>query len=139
VFTSPAPEIGWQRVDFDPLPAARDWFGDGAAAPLMQWHYEAFSLPPGSQRIATSAACVNQAFVIGPHLAMQFHIEVDAAKVDRWSREQEPAWIAVQGRFTTVQDGAAMRAGIGTLLETHQALADRIYARWLTLAGHVIS
>jgi GMP synthase (glutamine-hydrolysing) len=136
VFASPAPEIGWQRVDFDPLPAAQDWFGDLASARLMHWHYEAFSLPPGAQRIATSAACANQAFALGPHLAMQFHIEVDATKVDRWSREHEPAWIAAQGRVVTVQDGAAMRADIDHFMTAHQVLADRIYSRWLALAGH---
>lgn len=136
VVASPRPEVGWQPVAFDPRPEACDWFGDGEGATLFQWHYEAFELPATALRLEGNAACPNQAFGIGPHLAMQFHIEVDAAKVERWSREDGPRWQqARQASPQTVQDGAALRAGIRRHLAEHQALADRIYRRWLGAAA----
>lgn len=131
VHASPLPEVGWQPIDIEPTPLARDWFGDVERTVVFQWHYEAFDLPPQATRLAGSAACPQQAFVIGPHLAMQFHIEVDRDKVERWSREEGPRWRqALHDSPATVQDGEAMRVGLEQRLAAHQALADRLYARW---------
>ena len=129
VVASPRPEIGWQPMTVLPTPAAHDWFGDAAAATVFQWHYEAFELPPGAERLAGSAACPNQAFALGPHLAMQFHVEVDAEKLERWSHDDGARHRAVLGQ-PEVQDGAAMRRGLADALPLQQRLADRIYARW---------
>jgi len=132
VHASPLPEVGWQTVHIEPTAAARRWFGTAATATVFQWHYEAFGLPPGAERLAGNAACPNQAFAIGPHLAMQFHIEVDAEKLTRWSQEDsELHREAVRRSPATVQDGAAIRAGIAAELAAHQALADPVYATWL--------
>lgn len=133
---SPAPEVGWQVVEVSAGAAAADWFGEAGPRTVFQWHYEAFDLPPAAQRLAGSAACPNQAFAIGPHLGMQFHIEVDADKVDRWSRDTGPRFLGALARHPgTVQDGEAMRQGLATQLAAHQALADRLYRRWLAAAG----
>ena len=35
-------------------------------------------------RIWSSAHCANQAFVLGPHLGMQCHIEMTAEMIDSW-------------------------------------------------------
>lgn len=129
---SPLPEVGWQRVGIDPGEAARAWFGAVDEATVFQWHYEAFELPPGAQRLATSDACPNQAFALGPHLGLQFHIEVDRDKVERWSHEDGPRWRqALRQSPRTVQHGGAMRTGLALHLAQHQALADRLYSRWL--------
>jgi GMP synthase (glutamine-hydrolysing) len=129
VVESPAPEVGWQPLEV--LPAGARWFGRAGRHVVFQWHYEAFDLPTGAERLAESAACPNQAFAIGPHLGMQFHIEVDAVKVHAWSREQSGRW---QGALTahpaSVQGGDALRAGISTELPAHRALADGLYGRW---------
>ena len=132
VHESPAPEIGWQMVEVLDSAAACGWFGRSGPATVFQWHYEAFELPPGAEPLARSAACPQQAYAIGPHLGMQFHIEVDADKVNRWSAEEGPRWRqALLAGVATVQDGAAMRAALPAALPAHQALADRLYARWL--------
>lgn len=131
VLDSPAPEVGWQPLDVADSDLARRWFGPVRQATVFQWHYEAFELPPGAERLAGSPACGNQAFAIGPHLAMQFHIEVDAAKVTRWSLEDSARWQQAQALHPTVQSAQALRAGLLTELAAHQALADRLYRRWL--------
>lgn len=135
VTPSPAPEIGWQPLAVEPGEAARAWFGDAPPRTVFHWHHEAFGLPPGATRLATSGACPHQAFAIGPHLAMQFHVEVDEAKLGLWSQSTDPQFLALQGRCASVQSGAAMRAGAAEHLAAQQALAARIYARWIAAAG----
>ena len=131
---SPAPEVGWQPMQVEDHTSARDWFGAPGPRIVFQWHYEAFELPPGATRLAGSAACPNQAFGIGPHLAMQFHIEVDAEKVGRWSLDEGARYRAALAAHATVSSGEAMRAGLAAHLAAHQALADRLYARWISNA-----
>ena len=98
-------------------------------------------MPPGGVLLAGNAACPNQAFAIGsrpgttagsgaapgPHLAMQFHVEVDEDKLALWTTEAavDPA------HPSTVQDAATLRAGTRRYLAAQQALADRLYRHWL--------
>jgi GMP synthase-like glutamine amidotransferase len=130
-----APEIGWHPMTLAGHAQARDWFGDGEEPTVFQWHEEAFALPPGAVALAGSAACAHQAFAIGPHLAMQFHVEVDEEKLLRWSTLDTPAYHALQRRHATVQGGACMRQAMRRHLPAQQALADRIYARWWAAAA----
>lgn len=137
---SPAPEVGWQALAWQPGPAQRAWCGDDPAEVVYHWHYEAFALPPGARRLAGSAACPNQAFALGEgdglHLGMQFHVEVDAEKLGRWSLDEGTRFrAALLSHPHSVQDGAAMRADTASRLAAQQRLADRIYTRWLALAG----
>lgn len=134
VHPSPAPEIGWQPVRVQRSPQARSWFGEVDEAVVFQWHQEAFELPPLAQPLASSTACEHQAFAIGPHLAMQFHVEVDAAKLEAWSASTDPHFLALQRSFSSVQSGAQMRAEAAQRLAAQQRLADAFYSRWITAA-----
>lgn len=131
VLDAPAPEVGWHRVTLADSAAARHWFGARRDATVFQWHYEAFEWPPGAEALASSPACPQQAFAIGPHLAMQFHLEVDADKIRHWSFETSPRWADAQRRWASVQGGAAIRDRLTRELAGHQALADQLYDRWL--------
>jgi GMP synthase-like glutamine amidotransferase len=133
VGAAPAPEVGWHDIELIGGEAARHWFGARRQARVFQWHYEAFEAPPQAAVLARSAACPQQAFALGPHLGLQFHIEVDADKVERWSREPGPRWQDARSRHPgTVHDGARLRAAIAAELPAHQRLADELYARWLS-------
>lgn len=130
---SPAPEVGWQPLQVLPGAAAQAWFGGRSAATVFQWHFEAFDLPPGAESLATSGACAHEACAIGPHLAMQFHVEIDPIKIAAWSAELGQRWSeALQAHPGTVMDAAAMQAGIARHLAEHQRLADALYGRWAT-------
>ena len=127
------PEIGWHAVDW--LPGAGDWFGTPGDAPVFQWHTDAFALPPGAQRLAGSAACPNQAFALGPHLAMQFHVELDADKLHLWCDQPDAAyWQALPRHPAQVQSVVAMLADAPRRLAAQQALAAAAYTRWLSAA-----
>jgi GMP synthase (glutamine-hydrolysing) len=135
VAPSPAPEIGWQPIDVLDCAQARAWFGDAPSRTVLQWHYEAFGLPDGARLLARSAACPHQAFAIGNHLALQFHLEVDDEKLRLWAAEESAQWHDAQRAHATVQDGPTLLAQAADHLAAQQRLADRIYQRWLCPTG----
>jgi len=52
---------------------------------VFQWHNETFDLPPGSRLIYSGANVRNQGFMNGSCLGVQFHPEVTAETIDRWT------------------------------------------------------
>jgi len=132
------PEIGWQPVRVADTSVARAWFGRSDVQTVFHWHTESFDLPAGAELLATTAACPNQAFTVGErHLAMQFHVELDHAKLAGWSASTAADYVELQRRCPTVQSvqtGPEMRAQAASALAAQQRLADRIYACWLRLA-----
>ena len=121
-------EIGWFPIErvpgssgtvADALPQRMDAF---------HWHGETFDLPGGASLIARSAACRNQAFVIGHHVAaFQFHLETTPASaralVDNCRSELVPGRfiqpeeqiLAPDDRFQRIN--AAMDAVLSRLAE----------------------
>jgi GMP synthase (glutamine-hydrolysing) len=135
VGASPAPEIGWQRIECGNSPERSDWFGAEPAQHVFHWHYEAFDLPSGAVALASSPACPHQAFAIGMHLALQFHVEVDDAKVWLWLSQAEAAYLEAQRHHASVHGEQRVRDDTERHLQAQQRLADRIYARWLQPTG----
>ena len=75
------PEIGWlpiETADGDAVPAG----------PWLMWHTEQMRVPPGATELARSPAGP-AAFSLGPHLAVQFHPEVDVERVAAWAERDE--------------------------------------------------
>lgn len=132
VQTLDAPEIGWLPIRHDASAAAQDWLGEAPEAVVYQWHHDSFTeLPPGAQPIAGSAACPHQAFVLRQHLAMQFHIEITAQKIEDWIAAPGEGYApSCAAHPATVQTPDAMRAGTRRHLAASQALAGHIYDRW---------
>ena len=132
ITASPNPEIGWHAIQYQDNDTVAHWFGDNPTPTVIQWHYDAFTVPQGAVKLAGSLACPNQAWAMGPHLAMQFHIEMDETKAREWARDEDPLWAESRTRYDTVQDGDAIVAGIVPHLAQHQSTADHIYRTWLS-------
>ena len=128
---SPQPEIGWQPIIYADVPETLAWFGTDPTATVIQWHYETFSIPAGATRLAGSVSCPNQAWALGPHLAMQFHIEMDEIKAREWVEDEDPKWAAARAQYVSVQDRDSILNGIESHLTQHQAMANHIYQTWL--------
>jgi GMP synthase-like glutamine amidotransferase len=82
VYPNPEKEIGFWPLRWTEA-AGAGTAGTGAAVArpadslVFHWHGETFDLPAGAVLLASSEACVNQAFALGDHvLGLQFHPEV---------------------------------------------------------------
>jgi len=128
----PQPEVGWLPLRMHPLPESAEWFGDTREAMVYQWHYDNFTgLPPGARVLAESEVCAHQAFAIGPHLAMQFHIEITPQKIGTWLGDPGSVYpAAVRDGIATVESPEAMRRSSALHQAGSEALADRIYRTW---------
>ncbi len=127
-----APEIGWLPLRVGRGRTAREWLGDAPQAVVYQWHHDSFvQLPPNAELVAASPACPHQAFAIGPHLAMQCHIEITPRTIEDWLAHPGRAYPpALTAHPHTVQSPAAMREATAWNQAGSEALADRIYSVW---------
>ncbi len=132
VTRNPVKEIGWGRVEVLDQPAARHWLGTDLPSFLsFHWHGETFAVPEGATRIMASAACGNQAFVMGKHFGMQCHVEMTEALIRTWCRDWAKEVEALAGRVASVQTPAEMEQGISDKVRDLHGVADRIYDRWI--------
>lgn len=129
--SSPRPEIGWQPIDYESNELVKHWFGADPTPVVIQWHYETFTIPDGATLLASSAACKNQAWALGPHLAMQFHIEIDETKALEWANDGDPTWARAQELYESVQNKDDIIKCTKLHLSQHQATASHIYTTWL--------
>lgn len=75
------PEIGWQRIELTEDGRRSPVFGPLGDFDAMEWHGDAWTLPPGATLVATSAGCTTQAFSMGDRVhAVQFHPEFTHAR-----------------------------------------------------------
>ena len=132
VQTLAQPEIGWWPIHIARSAVARDWLGEAAEAVVYQWHHDSFvELPAGAQALASSPACAHQAFAIGPHLAMQFHIEITPRKIADWMAHPGAAYPALVTQCPdSVQDARAIDEGTQRHQSGSEALASHIYSAW---------
>jgi GMP synthase-like glutamine amidotransferase len=130
VTRNPVKEIGW-----GPVAIARDdegtrWFGGRRDFLSFHWHGETFTIPAGGTRLASSANCENQAFAIGPHLAMQFHVEMTPAMIRAWAAGGAEE-IAAARSSPAVQTAEEMERDIEPRTAELHAVARTLYDRWL--------
>jgi GMP synthase (glutamine-hydrolysing) len=84
-------EIGWYPLSLSSEASNDPLFAHlGLDAHVFQWHAYTFTEPSGSKHLASTASCANQAFVYGGFAyGLQFHLEVDAALIERWLKHSE--------------------------------------------------
>ena len=130
----PLKEIGWAEITPADTSLAKHWFGaDPRAFTGFHWHGETFSIPPGAELVLSSRHCTNQAFALGKHFGMQFHVEMTAELIETWCRTgvQEIA----DSPGPAVQSPAEIERDLARRLADLHAVADRIYARWMEGLG----
>ena len=85
VSRAPITEIGWGEVKVAENEAGRAWFGSGCPGFVaFHWHGETFSIPRQAVPVLSSPWCQNQGFALGPHLALQCHIEMNRSLIETW-------------------------------------------------------
>jgi len=129
VTRAPQVEIGWSDLTLGDAQGAR-WFGGRDSLRLFQWHGDSFSIPPEATHIVSGQYCANQAFVYGKkHLGMQFHCEIDVAKVKTWliNDRQE----LVNSASPAVQQAEALLPTLAAEVANSQRIADAIYSEWI--------
>lgn len=123
-------EIGWSRLCPARTAEAKTWLGDFVGAPftVFQWHGETFDLPMQARLIATNGFCKNQIYTLGPHLAMQCHIEMTAEMVSNWCTQ----WAAeLVKESDSVQEPADIVQQMVVRLPELRKLADTLYSSWI--------
>lgn len=81
--------MGTKEIGYAPLSLTSDGLESPLAAlgdsPVLHWHGDQFDIPNGAKRLAGTPICRNQAFSMGQRtLALQFHLEAEAASIERW-------------------------------------------------------
>jgi GMP synthase-like glutamine amidotransferase len=126
---NPVKEIGWGPVRVLGNDTARDWFGELAGFETFHWHGETFGIPPGAVRLLESDHCANQAYALRNTFGMQCHVEMTEEMIRQWCKDGA-AEIAASDS-PAVQQPEAMQAGMGPKVAALNAVADRLYARWI--------
>lgn len=129
VTRNPVKEIGWGQVRVADNAVAGDWLGDTREFLSFHWHGETFSLPAGAHPLLSSAHCGNQAFVLGPHLGMQCHVEMTEAMIRLWNTQWADEVTGSPG--PGVQTPEQMYENLAGRLAALNAMAGRMYSRWL--------
>lgn len=129
------PEIGWYELATTPHGREDRVLGHiGARAPVFQWHSYSFGLPSGATHLASTDTCEQQAFCYGGNAyGFQFHMEADAAMIERWLRL--PTYREELTAAGIGQDEQSIRAVTATQLAAMQPLAEQAFNNFLDLVG----
>ena len=129
VTASPEPEIGWGHCDVEHSELAHEWFGKVREFPAFQWHFESFSIPENATRILRGVNCPNQAFVLGPHIGLQPHFEVDEKVIRLWANKDRAMLKKLSG--PGAQRYSKMIVETKDKLSLMRAVTQQVYGVWL--------
>ena len=129
---NPVKEIGWNRVEVEDTPRAREWFGaDLPDFVTFQWHGDTFDIPPGGERILTGTHCANQAYVVDDrHLGLQCHVEMTPEMIASWIRSGAGE-VRENLASPAVQPVETITAQMPERLPRLASTAERLYRRWV--------
>lgn len=125
VARAPRPDLGFTTLD--PLGAATA--GTPAVLPRSAWmefHHDAFTLPPGATGHARSEVCL-QAFTHGPHLGVQFHPEISPDVLASWMSGWRPGF---RERVATEVDIPALVAEVAERADECAAACHELVANF---------
>ena len=124
-------EIGWGAVQVAANDTAKRWFGEMQTFEAFHWHGETFTLPQSAVRLLSSMHCVNQGYAIGPHLALQCHLEMNEELIAAWCEAGEDE-IAASSISPAVQSAEEMQRRMADFLPDLHSVAERLFAKWLS-------
>lgn len=130
VSRNPVKEIGWGEVQVIQGAESADWFGSATGFEVFHWHGETFALPVGAKLLLVSSHCRHQAYALGKHLALQCHVEMTADMVRDWCAAGMQELASETGN-AAVQRADEMQRDLPQRINKLNALADRIYGRWI--------
>jgi len=119
--------MGVKEIGFAPLTLTdagqRTPLAELGSQPVLHWHGDQFALPAGLPSLVATPVCPHQAFA--PHakaLALQFHPEVDPARIEQWlighAGELEAAGIRPQAlREAAKQQGPGLAEALGRFMQ----------------------
>ncbi len=123
-------EFGWSQLNTENSKESLEWLPQNEKDfCAMQWHSDTFSIPAEATMIFSGDHCLNQAFVIGNILAMQFHIEIDLKTIRQWAidlKDKHPPPSA------SVQSGDLIMQQLEKNYEVSSQLANHLYNKWVT-------
>ncbi|MGD8783962.1 MAG: type 1 glutamine amidotransferase [Thioalkalispiraceae bacterium] len=132
IYPGPCMELGWAPVDcvHQQQPIESLWTHElPDSINVFHWHGETFDLPEGATTIFSNERYRNQAFVLGPHLALQFHLEMERAVIHEWL-ERYPQ--DLERRCEEMPGKEAIISQTETYLTPLQDYAAILLHRWLT-------
>lgn len=130
VSRNPVKEIGWGEVQVIQGAESADWFGSATGFEVFHWHGETFALPVGAKLLLVSSHCRHQAYALGKHLVLQCHVEMTADMVRDWCAAGMQELASETGN-AAVQRADEMQRDLPQRINKLNALADRIYGRWI--------
>ena len=137
VSKNPEKEIGWYNVSLTEDGKADPVMGHLVdTRPIFEWHGDTYELPEGAVHLASSPTCENQAFRYGSNVyGFQFHMEVDAALVERWLNTPvyQAEIEATEGRI----DPNVIRAETVEHIAQLTELSEQVFDSFLDLMGRV--
>ena len=130
------PELGWLAVELTPAGVEDALLGPLApSCEVFQWHDYGCELPADAVPLARSERAPQQAYRVGDAVwAIQFHIEVDAASVARWtsavpeivrSRGSEPADLVTRAQAYELEYVATARSFMSRFLTVARTRSGR--------------
>jgi len=132
---NPCKEIGWynvQRTEAGKGDPVLSHFGE--TEKIFQWHGDTFEMPRDAVHLASSKACLNQAFRYGDRVyGFQFHLECDEAMIYRWL--EVPRYREELEELKGTIDPQGIRAQTPTHIANLMALSQRTFGAFLDLIG----
>jgi len=123
-------EIGWGEVMVSDNEVARAWFGKVRSFDAFHWHGETFTLPQGATHLLSSQYCVNQAWAIGKHLALQCHVEMTTEMISTWCANGADEVESARAS-PAVQSVREMQQQTNAALPRMRSVAEQLYSHWI--------
>ena len=120
-------ELGWSPVE---CVTSNKWTKDlPDRFDVFHWHGETFDLPEGATRLFSNELYTNQGFALGPHLALQFHVEMTADSIHEWIGLYTED---IERRCDEKQHANAMMMNLEQKVLQLQDYAGILFRQWLT-------